>query len=279
MLKCWLYVSALHFDALSDIIISSEGDDFVIDTHCHLNIEDFDQDLEKVIEHAFHEGVQSMIVIGIDDETNKKALKIVDTYEELYATVGIHPSDADEGDVQSIIPYIEHPKVVAVGECGIDLHWRKDNLEKQLEVFDEQIKIAIAHDLPLVIHTRDSFEEAYQAVLPYKGKVRGVFHCFSSNVDDALKAIELGFYVGLDGPVTFKNGRDALVIAKEIPLEWLLIETDSPYLAPTPYRGKRNEPAYLPLIAKAIARLRNISEEEVVRQTTKNAKHLFKLGD
>ena len=251
----------------------------MIDSHAHLNIEDFDKDVEMVIKDAFQAGVKSMIIIGIDQDTNKKALEIVEQYEGLYATVGIHPSVADEGDVDSIIKHLRHPKVVAVGECGIDLHWRKDNLKQQLHVFDEQIKLSIDYDLPLVIHTRDSFDEAYQALLPYKGKAKGVFHCFSSNLADAMKAIDLGFYIGLDGPVTFKNGKDAQEIAKHIPLNKLLVETDSPYLAPTPYRGKRNEPKYLPLIIKEIARLRGLSETEIERQTAENTKQLFHLGD
>jgi len=249
----------------------------MIDTHCHLNIEAFENDTEHVIQRAIESGIHQMIVIGIDSKSNQKAVELAETYENIYATVGIHPSVVDEENVSSIKQYFNHPKVVAIGECGIDLHWRKDNLEQQLKIFDEQIQLAMTYDLPLVIHTRDSFAEAYQAVLPYKGKVRGVFHCFSSTMEDALKAIDLGFYVGLDGPVTFKNGRDAIVIAKNIPLEWLLVETDSPYLAPTPFRGKRNEPAYLKYIIQAIADHRGISFEEVQQQTMKNAKQLFKF--
>ncbi len=251
----------------------------MIDTHCHLNIEAFEMDVEDVIQRAFNEGVKSMIVIGIDQPSNKRAVELAEKYDGLYATVGIHPSVADDGGVDTLIPYLNHPKVVAIGECGIDLHWRQDNLDQQLKIFDQQIKLSIQYDLPLVIHTRDSFEQAYQAVLPYKGKAKGVFHCFSSNIEDALKTTQLGFYVGLDGPVTFKNGRDAIVIAKALPLEWLLVETDSPYLAPTPYRGKRNEPSYLPLIVKAIANHRHMNVEHVIKQTMHNAKTLFHLND
>lgn len=249
----------------------------MIDTHCHLNIEAFEADTDHVIQRAIASGINQMIVIGIDAKSNQKAVELAETYENIYATVGIHPSVVDEEGVSSIKQYVNHPKVIAIGECGIDLHWRKDNLEQQLKIFDEQIQLAMTYDLPLVIHTRDSFEQAYQAVLPYKGKVRGVFHCFSSTFEDALKAIDLGFYVGLDGPVTFKNGRDAIVIAKKIPLEWLCVETDSPYLAPTPFRGKRNEPAYLKYIIQAIADHRDISFDEVQQQTKKNAKKLFNI--
>ncbi len=251
----------------------------MIDTHCHINIEEFETDVDQVIKDAFAAGVKPIIVIGIDPASNKRAVELAEQYDGLYATVGIHPSVADNGGVETLIPYLNHPKVVAIGECGIDLHWRKDNLETQLNVFKEQIELAIEYNKPLIIHTRSSFEEAYEAVLPYKDKVQGVFHCFSSDFNDVIKTIDLGFYVGLDGPVTFKNGRNAIDIAKRIPLEWLLTETDSPYLAPTPFRGKRNEPKYLPYIVKEIARLRDLSEEEVIRQTTRNANQLFHLGD
>ncbi len=251
----------------------------MIDSHAHLNLEDFDKDVDMVIKNAFENGVKSIIVIGIDAKTNKKALSIVEQYEGLYATVGIHPSVADDGGVETIVDYLSHPKVVAIGECGIDLHWRQDNLKQQLDIFDQQIRLAIAYDLPLIIHTRNSFAEAYQAVLPYKGKVKGVFHCFSSGFEDASKAIDLGFYIGIDGPVTFKNGKEAKDVATRIPLNRLLVETDSPYLAPMPHRGKRNEPKYLPLIVKEIALLRGLTLMEVIQQTTANAKQLFHLGD
>ena len=249
----------------------------MIDTHCHINDTAFESDIEQVIKDAFDARVKPIVVIGFDDQTNQRAIELANQHEGLYATVGIHPSDANQGNVQSILPYLSHPKVVAVGECGLDFYWQDDNKEKQIEVFKAQIELSIAHDLPLVIHTRNSFTEAYECLLPYKGKARGVFHCFSSDLEDALKAIDLGFFVGLDGPVTFKNGKDTIEIAKHIPLEWLVVETDSPYLAPMPYRGKRNEPKYLTYIVEAIAKLRHISAEEVAKITTENAKRLYSI--
>ncbi|QWB96348.1 TatD family hydrolase [Mycoplasmatota bacterium] len=250
----------------------------MIDTHCHLNIEEFEMDYQQVIKDALAEGVNEMIVIGIDPISNKKAIELADTFNELYATVGIHPGVVDDYDIQSIEPLLKHEKVIAIGEIGLDLYWRQDNIEKQKEIFIKQIQLAIKHQLPIVIHTRNSFSEAYDCVKPYKGKIKGVFHCFSSHLEDAKKAVDLGFYIGIDGPVTFKNAKDIKEIATHIPLDKILIETDSPYLSPHPFRGKRNEPKRLSYIAQAIADLKGISKEEVVKITTLNAHELFHIG-
>jgi len=251
----------------------------MIDTHCHLNIEEFKNDYEQVISDAKLEGVNQMIVIGIDPVSNLKAIQIANSFQNIYATVGIHPGVVDDYDISSIENLLKEPKVIAIGEIGIDLYWRQDNLEKQKEIFIKQIELAIKFNLPIIIHTRNSFSKAYDCVKPYKGKVKGVFHCFSSTLEDAKKAIDLGFYVGIDGPVTFKNAKDIKEIATHIPLEKILIETDSPYLSPHPFRGKRNEPKRLKYIAQAIADLKGIDISLVIQQTTKNAKSLFKLGE
>jgi TatD DNase family protein len=251
----------------------------MIDTHCHLNIEEFELDYKKVIEDAKAEGVKEMIVIGIDPISNQKAIELTRAFDDIYATVGIHPGVVDDHGIESIEALLKHKKVVALGEIGLDLYWRQDNIEKQKEIFIKQIELAIKYDMPIVIHTRSSFSEAYECVRPYKGKITGVFHCFSSTLEDAQKAIDLGFYVGIDGPVTFKNAKDIKDIAKHIPLDKILIETDSPYLSPHPFRGKRNEPKRLTYIAQAIAELKGISKEEVERVTTLNAHKLFNLGE
>lgn len=249
----------------------------MIDTHCHINMAEFDNDIEQVIQDAFDQDVKPIIVIGINSDSNKKAIELSKTYEGLYATVGIHPSEADQNSVSSLLTLLDDPKVIAIGECGLDFYWRDDNKEIQKKVFIEQIELSIKYNLPLVIHTRHSFDEAYECLLPYRGQAKGVFHCFSSDLKDALKAIDLGFYIGLDGPVTFKNGKDAIDIATHVPLERLLVETDSPYLAPMPFRGKRNEPQYLPYIVEAIALHRMIPVADVIKQTTANARKLFSI--
>lgn len=247
----------------------------MIDTHAHLNIEDFKEDIDKVIQNAKDNNVKRIIVIGMDDASNKRAIKLSLKYEMVYATVGIHPGYVENGDAKNIIQYLNHPKVVAIGECGLDFYWTKDNVEEQKEIFKQQIILAKTYKLPLVIHTRNSFTEAYDMLKPYKGMVYGVFHCFSSNLEDAKKAIDLGFYIGIDGPVTFKKNEDLKAIIEHIDLNHILIETDSPYMAPVPYRGKRNEPAHLKYVAQKIAEIKKISLQSVVDITTVNSYQLF----
>lgn len=251
----------------------------IVDTHLHLNTEDYKDDLDQVIKNANDQGVEKLIVIGMDHKTSKKAIEVAETYDGVYASVGLHPGYVDEGDDSAFIhKYINHPKVVAIGETGLDFYWTKDNMELQIKRFKEQIELSIRYDLPLVIHTRNSFQEAYELLKPFKGKAFGVFHCFSSNLEDAKKAIELGFYIGIDGPITFKNPKDLLSIVKEIDLKHILLETDSPYLAPSPFRGKRNEPKYLVEVVKKIAEIKNLTVEDVQKITTRNAHQLFNIG-
>lgn len=250
----------------------------IVDTHLHLNTEDYEKDLDRVIKNAYEKGVKKLIVIGMDEKTSLEAIRIAETYDHVYATVGLHPGYVDDHDTDFIEPLLNHPKVVGIGETGLDFYWQKDNMEKQKQCFLNQIELSIKHDLPLVIHTRNSFLEAYDLLKPFHKKAFGVFHCFSSDLKDAIKAIDLGFYVGIDGPITFKNPKDLLPIVKDIDLNHILVETDSPYLAPMPYRGKRNEPSYLVEVVKKIAEIKNISYEQVSQITTHNAHQLFRLG-
>jgi TatD DNase family protein len=250
----------------------------IVDTHLHLNVEDYDKDLNEVIKRAYDKGVKKLIVIGMDEKTSLKAIEIAETYEHVYASVGLHPGYVDDNDTDFIEPLLKHPKVVAVGETGLDLYWSKDNVARQIEMFVAQIKLSIKHQLPLVIHTRNSFDKAYETIRPYKDKAFGVFHCFSSTVEDAKKAVDIGFYVGVDGPITFKNPKDILSIVEHIDLNRILVETDSPYLAPMPYRGKRNEPSYLFEVVKKIAEIKKLSIEDVSNITTQNANKLFRIG-
>lgn len=250
----------------------------IIDTHLHLNVEDYDKDLSEVINRAYQKGIKKLIVIGMDEKTSLKAIEIAEQFDHVYASVGLHPGYVDDGDTNFIEPLLKHPKVVAIGETGLDLYWTQDNLDRQIKMFTEQIKLAEKHCLPLIIHTRNSFSQTYDVIKPYKDKVRGVFHCFSSSLEDAAKTVDLGFFIGVDGPITFKNPKDILPIVEKIDLKYILVETDSPYLAPTPYRGKRNEPSYLIEIVKKIAEIKKITVEDVSKITTDNAYKLFYLG-
>jgi len=250
----------------------------IVDTHAHLNTEDYQEDLEDVLIRSKMNDVNQIIVIGMDEETNLKAIELAEEHDMLFATVGVHPGYVDNQTTDHLESLLNKKKVVAIGECGIDLHWRQDNYELQRSIFIEQIELAKRFKLPLVIHTRSSFEEAYQCLVSSKGKVTGVFHCFSSNLKDAKRAIDLGFYIGIDGPITFKKAEDLVDIVQNIDLKHILVETDSPYLAPMPYRGKRNEPAHTKYVVEKIAEIKKISVEEVMKQTTENAYNLFNLG-
>lgn len=248
----------------------------MIDTHAHINTKQFDNDIKQVIERANNAGVDKVIVVGMDAYHNQKALELIDTYPNLYASIGIHPTTL-KGNVSDLKPLLEHKKVVAIGETGIDLHWQTDNLDLQKKYFIEQIELAIAYQLPIIVHTRNSFKEAYECLLPYKGHITGVFHSFSSNLEDAKKAIDLGFYIGISGVVTFKKASELHDIVKHIDLKHMILETDAPYLAPVPHRGSRNEPSYTQYVLKEVAKIKAISPQFVDEITTKNANNLFGL--
>jgi len=250
----------------------------MIDTHAHLNIIDFNDDLNKVISSAKAENVDKIIVVGIDLKSSIKALEIANNNDGIFAAVGIHPCYVNNSNHLELNYLYENKKVVAVGEIGLDYYHQKDNESLQKQVFEAQILKAIALNLPVIIHIRNSFDDTYEIVKKYKGKLKGVFHCFSSNLEDALKVIELGFYIGIDGPVTFKNNFNLVDIVKNISLENILIETDCPYLAPMPFRGKKNEPKNLKFIAEKIAEIKKITLKEVDDTTTKNAIKLFNIG-
>ncbi|MBP5836096.1 TatD family hydrolase [Candidatus Phytoplasma meliae] len=248
----------------------------LIDTHAHLNLKIYEKDLDQVLSKALQNDVQRMIVIGMDEASNQKAFAMAHRYPQMMIAFGIHPcSCLTLEKPENILKYLHHPQTVAIGEIGLDLHHRQDNLALQKKFFQTQVEIAIQHNLPIIIHARKSFEEIYRLLLPYKNKVRGVFHCLVFSVQEAQKALELGFYIGIGGVVTFENAKTAHEIAKIIPLNRILLETDAPYLTPFPFQKERNEPAYIKVIADRIAFLRNISLQEVAETTSNNVAQLF----
>ena len=253
-----------------------------IDTHVHLNADQYDEDLKEVIDRALENNVTKMIVIGFDRKTIERAMALIETYEFLYAAVGWHPVDAvdcTDEDLQWIEELSAHPKVVGIGETGLDYYWDKSPKEVQQEIFRKQIRLAKKVDLPIIIHNRDATEDVLRILKEEDAKtVGGVMHCFSGSVETARESIEMNFMISLGGPVTFKNAKKPKEVAELIALDHLMIETDAPFLAPHPYRGKRNEPSYVPLVAEEIARLKEISVEEVARITTQNAENFFKLN-
>ena len=249
----------------------------MIDTHAHLNDLCYDNDIDDIVISARANGIKKIIIVGTNIESSTKAIMMSKMHPILYPTAGFHPTELDNLDFVALEGIIKNNKIYAIGECGIDLYWQVNNLELQREVFIKQIELAIKYELPIIIHTRNSFNETYECLLPYKGKIKGVFHCFSGTLDDANKAIELGFFLGIGGVVTFKNASEFKSIVKIIDLKHLLLETDCPYLAPVPFRGKRNEPALIKYIIKEISIIKNVKIEMVDEVTSANATKLFGL--
>ncbi|WP_309091527.1 TatD family hydrolase [Domibacillus sp.] len=253
----------------------------LFDTHVHLNADQFQGDIEEVIGRAQEAGVYRMVVVGFDRLTIERAMELIEKYDFLYAAVGWHPVDAidmTDEDLAWIEELAAHPKVVAIGEMGLDYHWDKSPKDIQKDAFRRQIALAKRVKLPIVIHNREATQDIVD-ILKEEGaeEVGGIMHCFSGSAETALECVKMNFYISLGGPVTFKNAKKPKEVAEAVPLEKLLIETDCPYLAPHPYRGKRNEPAYVKLVAQEIAALKGITYEEVAAATTQNANTLFHL--
>ncbi|MCU9594319.1 TatD family hydrolase [Caldibacillus thermolactis] len=254
----------------------------LFDTHAHINADQFAEDLEEVLKRAKDAGVTNIVVVGFDRPTITKAMDLINKYDNIYGCIGWHPVDAidcREEDLQWIEDLCAHPKIVALGETGLDYHWDKSPKEVQHELFRKQIRLAKKLKLPIMIHNRDATEDCIRILKEEKAEdVGGIMHCFSGDANTALEIINMNFYVSLGGPVTFKNAKLPKEVAKVVPLDKLLIETDCPYLAPHPFRGKRNEPAYVKLVAEQIAELKGVTFEEIADVTTKNAKKLFGIS-
>jgi TatD DNase family protein len=254
----------------------------LFDTHAHLNAEQYNEDLDEVIARAQKEGVTHMVVVGFDQPTIEKAMELAEGYDFIYACVGWHPVDAidmTDEDLRWIEELSAHPKVVALGEMGLDYHWDKSPKEIQKEVFRKQIRLAKKVNLPIVIHNREATADIMEILREeHAEEVGGIMHCFSGSPEVAKECVKMNFYISLGGPVTFKNAKKPKEVAAEIPLEKLLIETDCPYLAPHPYRGQRNEPGYVKLVAEQIAEIKGIPFDEVAEVTSQNAKKVFDIN-
>ena len=254
-----------------------------IDTHTHLYLEQFSEDIDTVISNSISSGIDKLFLPNISSETTKDMLDLCKKYPKTcYAMMGLHPCDVKsesmEKELLHVEKLLEKEEFIAVGEIGIDLYWDKSTLPLQKEAFIFQIDLAKKYKLPIVIHTRDSFNEAIEIVESLNDEnLSGVFHCFTGSVEDAKRITDLGnFYLGIGGVLTFKNsGLDNTI--KEINIQHLLLETDSPYLAPTPFRGKRNESKYILNIAEKLSEIHQISLEDVADKTTNNALKLFNI--
>ena len=252
----------------------------MIDTHTHLYSEQFDEDRDEAIKRAKEAGVEKFYLPAIDSETHEKMLELESQYPgEIFAMMGLHPCSVQpetwEKELALVKEYLDKRPFCAIGEIGIDLYWDKSTLDIQVKAFEQQIDWAIEMDLPIVIHTRESFNETFEVLERKKHpKLRGIFHCFSGNLDQAQHAIDLGFVLGIGGVVTFKNGKIDQFL-NEIPLDKIVLETDSPYLAPVPHRGKRNESAYTALVLGKLVDLYKKDYKDIEAITNQNALNIF----
>lgn len=251
----------------------------LIDSHAHLDGSQFDEDREELVEKLSEAGVEIVINPGANMESSRKIVELVEAYDIIYGAVGVHPHDTVDmvdSDIDELRELAKRDKIVAIGEIGLDYYYDHSPREVQKQRFREQIVLAKELDLPIIVHERDAAQDVFDIISSEAdGKLRGVIHCYSGSVEMAKEYIKLGFYISFAGPVTFKNAKKPKEVATEIPLEHLLVETDSPYMAPVPYRGKRNDPSYVRYIAETIAELKGISYEQIAEQTNRNAKQLF----
>ena len=248
----------------------------IIDTHAHL---DMLNDPKRAIEEALEAGVDKIIVPGVEPDTFEKVIKLADEYENVYAQVGVHPSEAQKFSDDTAGRMMElsaHKKVVAIGEIGLDYYWDKTFVDVQKKVFKTQIEIANALKLPVVVHDREAHGDTFE-ILEQMGAKKVLLHCFSGSLEFAKRCVEKGWFIALGGVVTFKNAKKVRQVAKEIPLEHIMLETDTPYLTPHPYRGEENAPKYIVLSAKEIANLKDTALSEVERVTTANAQNFFNV--
>jgi len=251
----------------------------IIDTHAHLFFDDIKKDINVVVERAIEQGVVKIIVPALDLKTSEEILKLSEEHEIIYAAIGFHPSDVNDSDLNDIKILEElsaHKKVVAIGEIGLDYYWNKDNMAEQRVFFREQLELAKDKTLPVIIHTRNSIKDALQIISDaYDNRLKGQFHCFSGDEDDMIEIIKLNdFYVSFCGNITFKNFKHKELI-KNTPVDKLLSETDSPFLTPEPFRGKRNEPSRIVYTIKKIAEIKNMNYDELLNILYKNAKQLY----
>ena len=246
-----------------------------IDTHCHVFSEYYD-DIEKVISECKDNNVNRIIVNGCDIVSNKEVLELVNRYDIIYGAIGFHPTELDDfkDEYFSFLEEkINNSKIVAVGEIGLDYHYDDTDREKQIMVFRKQLDIAQKYNKPIIVHSRDSIQDTYNILKEYN--VSGSIHCFNGSKEMAREFIKIGFMIGIGGVCTYKNAKNIIDVIENIPLEYILLETDAPYLTPEPYRGNKNSSKYLPIIANKIAQIKNVSLSKVVEITGKNASRMF----
>ena len=251
----------------------------MIDTHSHINMIK-SKSSDEIVQNAVFSGVDRIIVPSAHPQDIEDVMSLIDKYDNVYGMLGIHPTECQNWTddlTDKIIEYSKHKKIVAIGEIGLDYYWDKSNVEAQKEIFIKQIKLANDLNLPIAIHDRDAHKDTFDILKEYNKNSTVIMHCFSGSVELARECIKEGWYIALGGVVTFKNAVKTKEVAKEIPLEYLLLETDAPYLTPVPYRGEENQPAYVKYVAEEIAKIKEISVDEVDKITTENTIKVFNL--
>lgn len=253
----------------------------LIDSHAHLDDKKFDLDRDMIIENLKNNGIESVINVGADLKSSRSTVELAKKYENIYAVIGVHPHSAtqlDDRAIDTLRDLAKEEKVIAIGEIGLDFYYDNSPRDVQRSAFKAQIELAKKLKLPLVIHSREADGETFDILKEAQdGDLKVLLHCYSGSAELALRYLELGFYLSLGGPVTFKNARVPKEVAEIVPLDRLVIETDSPYLTPEPYRGKRNEPMFVKYVAKQIAEIKNITIEEVIKATNENTKMFFNI--
>lgn len=248
----------------------------IIDSHAHYDDSSFDADREEILRELFSGEICKIVNIGCSVKSSYSSVKLAEEYAGIYAAVGLHPDAADEIDrIGEIRSLCGNKKAVAVGEIGLDYHYEEHGRDIQKKAFEEQLKLAAELDMPVVIHSRDAWEDTMELLRKYRPK--GVMHCFSGSAETAREIVGMGMYVGFTGVVTFKNAKKALKALEAVPLDRLLVETDCPYMAPEPNRGKRNYSGYLPYTVAAMAAVKGVSPDEMAEITTENAERLFNI--
>ncbi len=252
----------------------------MIDTHCHFFSEEFKDDLDSCIKRCKENNINKIILVGFSYETNRLAQEYAKKYDIFYPTAGVHPEECNKdylAQFDELKEFIKHNKIYAIGECGLDYHWSVEFKEEQKKLFKLQCALAIENDLPIIIHSRDAAQDTFEIVKSFNGKLKGVMHCYGGSLELAKEYVKLGMYISLGGPLTFKNAKEPKRVAEGIDINNLLIETDSPFLAPDPFRGKRNESSYVRFVCQKMAEIKGLTVEEVDRITTLNAVKLFNI--
>ena len=257
------------------------GFDMIFDTHSHYDDKQFDTDRDELLKGLYAAGVECVVDVGADLASSERAAALSEKYENVLAAVGIHPDsafEADDSGIERLKTLAKNKKVVAIGEIGLDYHWMVCEKEVQENAFRRQIHLAAELSLPVIIHSRDAAEDTYRIMKDEEADIcGGVVHCFSYSAEMALKYLEMGMYIGIGGVLTYKNGRKLKEVAAAVPMERIVLETDCPYLAPDPHRGKRNDSSYIRYVAEELARIKNISYDEVVGITRANALKMYGL--